>query len=84
MDLETVFCFLDFQEIKKSPRKMQKLVMDLLESGQAAQSTSAKAFMCNEVFDGKKKSLTNSPFNVLNDPISCLQMRLSRLRHKLT
>ena len=53
MDLEIVFYFLDFQEIKESPRKMQKPVMDLLESGQAAQSAFAKAFMCNEVFDGK-------------------------------
>lgn len=29
---ETVDCFLDFQEINESPRKIQKPVMDLLES----------------------------------------------------
>ncbi|XP_050249761.1 WAT1-related protein At1g09380-like [Quercus robur] len=52
VDLETVFCFLDFQETNESPKKTQKPVMDLLESGQVAQSASAKAFMCSEVFDG--------------------------------
>ena len=31
-DLETVACFLDFQEIMESPRKMQNPVMDILVS----------------------------------------------------
>lgn len=44
---DTVCCFLDFHEIKDSPRKTQKPVTDLLESGQEAQSAFAKAFRCN-------------------------------------
>ena len=40
---ETIGCFLDFHEIKESPRKMQKPVTDLRESGHRAQSESAKA-----------------------------------------
>ena len=39
-DLDMVVCFLDFQETKESPRKMQKPVVDLLESGQEAQLAS--------------------------------------------
>ena len=46
-DLETVCCFLDFLEIRESPRKTQKLVNDLLVSGHEAQSASAKALICN-------------------------------------
>lgn len=43
---DTVACFLDFQLIKESPIKTQKLVTDLRVSGQAAQSESLKAFKC--------------------------------------
>jgi hypothetical protein len=43
-DLDTVCCFLDFQDIKESPRKTQNPVTDLLESGQPVQSESQKAF----------------------------------------
>ena len=39
-DLDTTCCFLHFQEIKESPRKMQKPKTDLLVSGHAAQSAS--------------------------------------------
>ena len=46
-DLETVCCFLDFLEIRESPRKTQKPVTDLLVSGHEVQSTSAKALICN-------------------------------------
>ena len=42
-DLAIVFCFFDFQETKESPIKTQKLVVDLLVSGQVPQSESAKA-----------------------------------------
>lgn len=41
---DMVDCFLAFQDARFSPRKMQNLVMDLLESGQEARSTSEKAF----------------------------------------
>lgn len=39
-DLDTTYCFLLFKEISESPKNTQKLVIDLLVSGQAAQSTS--------------------------------------------
>ena len=42
-DLETVFCFLDFQQTREEPMRIQKPVTDLLVSGHLAQSESAKA-----------------------------------------
>ena len=39
-DLDTTCCFLHFQEIKESPRKIQNPKTDLLVSGHAAQSAS--------------------------------------------
>ena len=39
-DFETVCCFLELQETKESPMKMQKPLTDLLLSGQEAQSES--------------------------------------------
>ena len=39
-DLDTTCCFLHFQEIKESPRTMQKLETDLLVLRHAAQSAS--------------------------------------------
>lgn len=53
-DLLTVTCFLDFQEINQSPMKMQNPVIDLLVSGQVAQSESLKALSCSDEVDGKK------------------------------
>jgi hypothetical protein len=53
-DLETVCYFLDFHDIKESPKKTQKPVTDLLESGQLAQSESQKDFNCKDEFAGKK------------------------------
>ena len=41
-DLETVCCFLDFQDIKELPRNTQKPKMDLLVSGQVPQSVYVK------------------------------------------
>ena len=41
-DLETTVCFLDFHEMRLSPRKIQNLDVDLLVSKQDAQSESAK------------------------------------------
>ena len=43
-DLETVACFLDFQEIIESPRKIKKPLTDLLVSRHDLQSASTKAF----------------------------------------
>jgi hypothetical protein len=42
-DLETQSCFLHFQEIKASPRKIHQPVVDFLVSGQPVQSTSLYA-----------------------------------------
>jgi len=42
-DLETVLCFLVFQDIKESPRKMQKPVVEWRVVIQEAQSESLKA-----------------------------------------
>lgn len=39
-DLETECCFLDFQEMRDSPKKTHYPVIDLLVSGQLAQSES--------------------------------------------
>ena len=46
-DLETVCCFLDFQETKDSLIKTQYHAVYLWVSRHAAQSTSAKALICN-------------------------------------
>jgi hypothetical protein len=53
-DLETVDCFLYFQDIKELSRKTQKLVMDRLVSTQPAQSESQKAFSWREQSAEKK------------------------------
>ena len=42
-DLEMVGCFFDFQEMSESPKKMQNLVTDFLESAQVAQYASENA-----------------------------------------
>ena len=54
-DLETVCCYLDFHEIKESPKKTQKPVTDLQEFGQPAQFESQNAFNCKDEDVGKKK-----------------------------
>lgn len=54
-DRDIVFCFLDFHEIKESPGKTQKLVIDLLMSGQEAESTFAKAIRCRSDLLEKNK-----------------------------
>jgi hypothetical protein len=50
---DMVCCFLDFQEIKESPRNKQKLVTDFLVSGQATQSASQKALSLKSDEAGK-------------------------------
>ncbi|XP_060963441.1 factor of DNA methylation 4-like [Cannabis sativa] len=42
-NFETVVCFFDFHNMRDLPMNMQKLVIDLLMSGQVPQSTSQKA-----------------------------------------
>ena len=54
-DLEMVGCFLDFQEIRESPKKMQNPVTDFLESAQVAQSASENARNWKEEDVGKSK-----------------------------
>jgi hypothetical protein len=43
-DLDTVCCFLDFQEINEPPRNTQNPITDLRVSTQPAQSEFEKAF----------------------------------------
>ncbi|KAL4590284.1 hypothetical protein LXL04_003211 [Taraxacum kok-saghyz] len=54
-DLETIFCFLVFQDMSRSPKNTQKPVMDLLISLQPAQSESLKALSCNMDLADKNK-----------------------------
>ena len=54
LDRETVFCFLDFQEINEFPRNIQYPVVDRRVSGHLAQSASQKAFSCSELAAEKK------------------------------
>ena len=42
LDLDTVDCFLDFQDMRELPRNTQYPVTDLRVAGQLAQSESAK------------------------------------------
>ena len=53
-DLETIDCFLDFHEIKESPKKMQKPMVDLRVSIQDAQSASVYALKCKSNLDDKR------------------------------
>lgn len=53
-DQETIVCFLAFQEIKEPARKMQKAVIDLLESLHDSQSASKKAVSHNEEEEERK------------------------------
>jgi len=53
-DCETVFFFLNHQEINESPRKMQKPITKQRVSGHDAQSESQKSFSCKRESLGKK------------------------------
>ena len=50
-----VRCFLDFQETRESPKKIQKPVVDFRELEQDPQSALVKALICKED-NAKKKS----------------------------
>ena len=54
-DFETMVCFLDFHEIKESPKKTQKPVTERLVSIHPAQSESLKALSCMDDFVEKNK-----------------------------
>ena len=54
-DLEIVACFLDFQDTKEEPRKIQKPVVDLRVSRQLSQSTSAYPFILKSDVAEKKR-----------------------------
>ena len=60
-DLETVCCFFDFQDIKESPRNTQYPVIDLLVSGQPAQSESEKDFKCKLLEEEKNSPCPGDP-----------------------
>jgi hypothetical protein len=48
-----VACFLDFHDIKESPRKTQYPVTERRESGHVAQSESLEALSCKDEEEGK-------------------------------
>lgn len=52
---DTVVCFLERQEMRDAPRKMQKPVTDLRVKEQEAQSESLKALSCNGESDAKNR-----------------------------
>ena len=52
---DIVVCFLDFQEIKESPKNTQNLVIDFLESGHDRQSASENALRCKAEVVEKKR-----------------------------
>ena len=54
-DLATTYCFLHFHEIKESPKKTQKLEMNLLILGQPAQSAPQQDFRCKVDCAEKKR-----------------------------
>jgi len=54
-DWETIDYFLFFQEIKESPKKMQKLVTDLRSVGSLSWSVSKYAYSFKEEVDGIKR-----------------------------
>ena len=51
-DFDTVVCFLDFQEIRDSPKKTQSPVMERRESWHVPQSASEKALSCRSEVAG--------------------------------
>lgn len=51
---DTVGCFFDLKEIKESPMKLQKPLIDNRVWGQATQSTSEKIFSWRAEILGKK------------------------------
>lgn len=66
-DLDTVVCFLDFQEMIEAPRKQQKPVIDLLVSGHVvAQSESVKPFRCTEEDEDRKMPCPGLPLRYLS------------------
>lgn len=54
-DRETTFCFLFFQEIRESPIKIQKLVVDFRSVGSLAQLASEYVRNSKEEVDGNKR-----------------------------
>src|SRR5436190_1447712 len=56
-DLDTVVCFFVFQQIRESPRKIQKHVVDLFVMRQFAQFASQYAFNSKELFAKSTPSL---------------------------
>jgi hypothetical protein len=85
-ELETIVCFLDFQEIKESPRKTQNPKTDLRVSRQLARSKSQKAFKKKKLKKKKrkKKVLTMGSLYVTKNAKCNIQMRLARSLHELT
>jgi len=61
-DQETLDCFLDFQETKESPMKIQYPVTDLLVSRHDAQSESVNPLTCNSDLAEKKTPFPSSFF----------------------
>lgn len=56
---DMVGCFLDFQDIRESPKNMPNQVIDLLESRHEAQSTSENALIWIDDEEKKRRPLPN-------------------------
>jgi hypothetical protein len=63
---ETMFCFLDFQQMSEDPKITQKPVMDFRVSGHLAQSESAKPYSLREIAAEKKTPLAGADLRYLN------------------
>jgi hypothetical protein len=81
---DIVCCFLDFKEIRDSPKKTQKPVMERRVSGHPAQSESQKAFKWKVEEAEKKRPWPGDPLRYLKILYFCIKMGLSRMSHKLT
>ena len=57
-DWDTACCFLHFQDIKESPKNMQKLEIDLFVYGQLPQSASQYDLSCKLEFSDKNNALS--------------------------
>jgi len=59
---ETIYCFLDFQEINDEPRSTQKLVMECWVSKQQTQLEIANVKSLSSEEAKKNKPLAGNPF----------------------
>ena len=71
-DVETVFCFFDFQEISASPKNTQNPVMERLVVKQVPQSASEKARRFVEEEEEKCRPSPGCPLDISQQVMNCL------------